>query len=105
MTEFQARLKKCREHCGLSYHSLQRLSDVSVGYLHTVETENVGKPSDKIIRKIADALGVSFEYLKDGEVIIRSYEIDSLLTRFRRLDKSDKDKFLQLVKLWSKEDK
>lgn len=54
-----------REHCGLTKKELELLAGLSSGHLTRIEKGSRRRPSDETLSKIANALRVSVNYLKN----------------------------------------
>ncbi len=80
------RLKRLREKQALSQRDLAR-PGVSSAYVSRIE-DGSRQPSVKVLRKLADALGVSVEYLETGEEIplriLESFTLEELIQAVRK---------------------
>jgi len=92
---FAQRLKKARIDKGLSQTELGNLAGIH--YTQVGRYENKGaQPSAEILSKLANALGVSSDYLINGntdELAERSLNDKELLNQFKAIEQmDDKDK-------------
>ena len=92
---FSKRLKELRKSKNLSQSELGRL--VELHYTHIGRYERgISKPSTGTLKRLAESLGVTIDYLIDGEtddVARAKLEDRELLTQFREVEKlSDEDK-------------
>lgn len=92
---FAQRLKKARIDKGLSQTELGNLAGIH--YTQVGRYENKGaQPSAEILSKLANALGVSSDYLTNGntdELAERSLNDKELLNQFKAIEQmDDKDK-------------
>lgn len=92
---FAQRLKKARVDKGLSQTELGNLAGIH--YTQVGRYENKGaQPSAEILSKLANALGVSSDYLTNGntdELAERSLNDKELLNQFKAIEQmDDKDK-------------
>jgi len=60
------RLRWARETAGLKTRELAAASSVSDGYPSAIECEQFKKPSAEALKKLSDALGVTFDWLCFG---------------------------------------
>lgn len=92
---FADRLKKSRQEKGLSQTELAALAGIH--YTQIGRYENKGaKPASDVLAKIADALGVSSDYLMSGstdDLANGALNDKELLNQFKLIEKmSDTDK-------------
>ena len=92
---FAQRLKKARIDKGLSQTELGKLAGIH--YTQVGRYENKGsQPSAEILSKLANALGVSSDYLTNGttnEMAENTLSDKELLNQFKAIEKmDDKDK-------------
>ena len=62
------RIRKARVNCRLTTRELAELVGVSQNYLSVVERNDRKQASPALMQRIADATGVSLEWIKDGAV-------------------------------------
>lgn len=60
------RIRSCRKQLELSLEEMSKKIGVSPNYVSVIE-RNVKNPSDKVLNKVADLAGVSFDWLKKGD--------------------------------------
>lgn len=97
MTDFASRLKPLRAQRGLSQSELAKL--VGVHYNHIGRYERgQSKPGAQTLTKLAEALGVSSDFLMDGntdEAAKASFQDRELLIQFKQVEQlNDNDKHL-----------
>lgn len=66
MSSFGERLKQARLKAGLTYDELAKRSGRSKSYLWELENRAIRRPSANTVYSLADALGVSTDYLFAG---------------------------------------
>ena len=97
MSDFASRLKQLRAQRGLSQSDLAK--QVGVHYNHIGRYERgQSKPSAETLSKLAEALGVSADFLMEGssdEAAKATFQDRELLMQFKEVEKlSDADKHL-----------
>ena len=95
-------LRKAKE---LTLEQLAEKTDSSKGYIWELENRDTRKPSAEKLLKIAEALGVTTEYLLDDS---KSKPEDNVLKSafFRKFDKlktSDQKKIMNIIDEWREE--
>lgn len=97
------KLRNLREKKGYSLDKLAEITDTSKSYLWELENRETRKPSaDKLI-KIADALGVTIDYLMDDstepdQAVVK----EAFFRKYSKLDPADQKKINEIVDMWSK---
>jgi len=97
MSDFASRLKPLRAQCRLSQSELAKL--VGVHYNHIGRYERgQSKPSAQTLTKLAEALGVSSDFLMEGntdEAAKATFQDRELLIQFKQVEQlNDNDKHL-----------
>ena len=102
MSSFKENLKDELFYRGISSKELSLLTGISQGSLSNYLKENSSIPSADVAVKIANALGVSVEYLvtgKTSKIQIKEYsaEIKSIADKIEKLSKHDRSIITALV--------
>ena len=98
------KIRRLRKEKKLTLEELAKQTDSSKGYIWELENRDTRKPSAEKLMKIADVLDVTTEFLLDDK---RSEpdtnEMQAALYRnFEKLEPEDKERFMRMVKDWSK---
>lgn len=98
------KIRRLRKEKKLTLDELAKQTDSSKGYIWELENRDTRKPSAEKLMKIADVLDVTTEFLLDEK---RSEpdtdEMQAALYRnFEKLEPEDKERFMKMVKDWSK---
>jgi transcriptional regulator with XRE-family HTH domain len=98
---FSSRLKQLRMQKGLSQKAFAELVDVHPVQYNRYETgDNI--PASELLTKIADALGVTVDYLLDGkneEAAVAKFEDKDLLNLFSEVEKLKAEDKLYIKKV------
>jgi XRE family transcriptional regulator of biofilm formation len=70
------RIREIREKKGLSLNKLSKITGISKSYLSFIERSKQTNPSITIVKKIADALGITMNELLVELKIRNNYSID-----------------------------
>ena len=97
------KLKKHRKQKGYSLDRLAEVADTSKSYLWELENRETRKPSGEKLTLIAQALGVTTDYLLDenatpDEDVMK----DAFFRRFRKLDPDEQKKIQDIIDAWGK---
>ncbi|MGH1457227.1 MAG: helix-turn-helix domain-containing protein [Alphaproteobacteria bacterium] len=98
------KIRQLRKHHGLTLDELAKRADSSKGYIWELENRDTRNPSADKLMKIAEALETTADFLLDKT----KSEPDAddmqaaLYRNFEKLDKEDKERFMKMVKDWSK---
>ncbi|MFB0958959.1 hypothetical protein SDC9_199442 [bioreactor metagenome] len=98
-------LKKYREEKGLSMNALARMAAVSPSYIHDIEHGKKLNPSQDVMMRLADALGISIEVLIYGKEV-EEQEIGDLelyLSRIRSLSQKSQDRIKSIIEAFLEE--
>lgn len=97
------KIKKLRLEHNFSLEGLAELTDTSKSYLWEIENRSSHNLSYEKLTKIAQALGVTTDYLTldDSELSNEILE-KALFRKFGKLPEDDKKKIAQIIELWSK---
>ncbi len=97
------KLKKHRTEKGFSLDKLAELTDSSKSYLWELENRDARKPSAEKLTKIAQALGVTTDYLFDNNATADDAVLkEAFFRKFNQLGEDEKKKVYEIVDLWSK---
>jgi transcriptional regulator with XRE-family HTH domain len=97
--EFKDRLKQARKDKGISQSKLAQMIDVHVTNISRYE-RGENKPTSQVLTRLADALGISADYLMSGstdEVANAVISDRELLEQFKKVEQLPNDRKL-LVK-------
>lgn len=89
----------------ISLESLAAMTGSSKSYIWELENRENPKPSAEKLTRIADALGVTLEYLWDPQssVADSSVEDKAFFRRYQQMDDSGKRKLRAMLDLWQDE--
>ena len=98
------KIRGLRKDQKLTLDKLAELSESSKSYIWELENNNSPRPSAEKLAKIAEALGVTIEYLLDEkQAITKEDAVDAQFYReYRHMDDPTKEKIREMVKLWGK---
>lgn len=97
------KLRKHRIEKGFSLDKLAELTESSKSYLWELENRDARKPSAEKLTKIAQALGVTTDYLFDDNATADDAVLkEAFFRKFNQLEDDDKKKIQQMVDLWGK---
>lgn len=92
-------LKKYREEKKLSMNALARMAEVSPSYIHDIEHGIKLNPSQDVMIRLADALGLTLTeliYGKDSEEAHLG-DLELYLSRIRGLSKKSQDRIKSII--------
>jgi transcriptional regulator with XRE-family HTH domain len=88
---FGPTVERLMEETGTTYRALAEETDLSAGYLNHLVHGNRPVPSDDVVKRIADALGVEPEHFREYRIRIITERLEAmpeLIDRlYRRLEK------------------
>jgi transcriptional regulator with XRE-family HTH domain len=88
---FGPTVERLMEETGTTYRALAEQTDLSAGYLNHLVHGNRPVPSDDVVKRIADALGVEPEHFREYRIRIITERLEAmpeLIDRlYRRLEK------------------
>ena len=92
-------LRKAKE---LTLERLAEKTDSSKGYIWELENRGTRKPSAEKLLKIAEALGVTTEYLLDDNKDNPDNEVvkSAFFRKFDKLKSSDQKKIMNIIDEW-----
>jgi transcriptional regulator with XRE-family HTH domain len=95
------KIKNRRSELGLSLDKLAAKSNMSKSYIWELENRP-SNPTTEILSRLADALDVTLAYFREDKLEIEDTEKDVLYRKFSNLTKKDRDKFKEMLDIWSK---
>lgn len=99
------KIRRLRKEKKLTLDELAKETDSSKSYIWELENRDTRKPSAEKLMKIADVLDVTTEFLLDeNRSEPNTNEMQAALYRnFEKLDQGDKERFMKMIKDWSKD--
>lgn len=97
------KIRLLRKQKAWTLEELAAKTDSSKGYIWELENRETKSPSAEKLKKIAEALGVTAEFLlnerksKPDNSVIR----EAFFRKFENLDDSDQEKILHIIETWS----
>ena len=102
-TSLGAKIKRHRQEKGYSLDKLAELTDSSKSYIWELENRDTRKPSGEKLTRIAQALGVTTDYLlDDSEEPSDQVLKEAFFRKFSKLDADDRKKIEQMIEVWGK---
>jgi transcriptional regulator with XRE-family HTH domain len=97
------KVRALRKDKALTLEQLAELTDSSKGYIWELENRETKKPSAEKLQKIAEALGVTTEFLLDEEKTDPDETViqKAFFRKFDKLDDDDQKKIMQIIETWS----
>lgn len=104
-TSLGEKIRKLRKDKGYTLDRLAELTGSSKSYIWELENKNPPRPSAEKVGRIAEALGVTADFLIDGSQATPSEAVadDVFYRQYRSLDAQTKEKLRQMVDIWSKD--
>lgn len=100
--------EKLKKHRTIKGYSLDKLAVITVSsksYLWELENRNARKPSAEKLSKIAQALGVTTDYLLDDKATVDEGVLqEAFFRKYNQLENNDKKKIEQMIEAWGKKD-
>ncbi len=96
------KIRRLRKEKGYSLDRLAELSESSKSYIWELENKKPPRPSADKLKKIADQLDTTIEYLLDynNEISSEDAADAKFYRQYRKMDSPTKAKIRQMVKLW-----
>lgn len=99
------KIRKHRKEKSFSLEKLGEMTDTSKSYIWELENRSSCNPTADKLAKIAQALGVTTDYLTNDDADISSSMLEEAFFRkFSKLSEPDKKKIEQIIELWGKKD-
>ena len=98
------KIRRLRKEKGLTLEGLAEASGSSKSYVWELENKNPPRPSAEKVERIAEALGVTADYLVDPNEGKPTVEVvdQAFFRKYRGLPDETKEKIRQMVEVWSK---
>ena len=98
------KIRKLRKEKGLTLDGLAEATASSKSYIWELENKNPPRPSAEKVARIAEALGVTSDYLVDPSEGSPTEEVvdQAFFRKFKGLPDTDKERIRQMVESWSK---
>jgi len=104
-TSLGDKLKRHRQEKGYSLDKLAELTESSKSYLWELENRDTRKPSAEKLTRVAQALGVTTDYLLDDTAAPDDeMRKEAFFRKFSKLTSDDQEKIKQMIDLWGKKD-
>jgi transcriptional regulator with XRE-family HTH domain len=84
---FGTTLARLMSEAGVTYRGLAQKTDLSAGYLNHLVHGNRPVPSDEVIQRLADALGVEPEHFREYRIRVISQKLEEMPDLIDRLYK------------------
>lgn len=99
------KIRKLRKGKGYTLERLAELTGSSKSYIWELENKNPPRPSAEKVARIAEALGVTSDYMVDPNEASPTEEVvdQAFFRKFRGLPSTDKDRIRKMVDAWSKD--
>lgn len=99
------KIRSLRKKRGLTLDKLAEMSDSSKSYIWALESKSPPRPSAEKISNIAEALGVSSEFLLNEKLSTPSDELldQAYFRKLQNLPPDTKQKIKDLIDLWGKD--
>lgn len=97
------KIRDLRKAKGMTLEQLAELTDSSKGYIWELENRETRKPSGEKLLKIAEALGVTNEFLLDStksapdDTVLKS----AFFRKFEKLQPDDQERIMKIVEGWA----
>ena len=98
------KIRSLRKEKGYTLDRLAELTGSSKSYIWELENKNPPRPSADKVAKIAEALGVTSDYLVDVAEGAPTPGVrdEAFYRQYRRLPDDTKEKIRQMVEIWGK---
>jgi transcriptional regulator with XRE-family HTH domain len=99
------KIRSRRGKLDMSLDQLAKLTDSSKGYLWELENRDKPNPSTDKLTRIAQALGVTPEFLLEAGDAAPDEKVEDLafFRKYQSLDPKDKSKFRRMLESWDDE--
>ena len=100
------KIRKLRKEKGLTLDRLAEMTGSSKSYIWELENKNPPRPSADKVSKIAEALGVTADFLFNSDKSAPDADVlDAAFYRqYRKLPDDTKEKIRQMVQVWGKDE-
>lgn len=98
------KIRKLRKEKSYTLDRLAEMTGSSKSYIWELENKNPPRPSAEKVGRIAEALGVTADFLIDGSQTTPAEAVtdDAFYRQYRSLDPQTKERLRQMVDIWSK---
>jgi transcriptional regulator with XRE-family HTH domain len=99
------KIRTLRKEKGYTLDRLAEITGSSKSYIWELENKNPPRPSAEKIAKIAEALGVTSDFLVNPDAVTPTVAVvdEAFYRQYRKLDPQTKEKIRQMVDVWGKE--
>lgn len=97
------KIRLLRKQKGLTLEQLAEKTDSSKGYIWELENRDTKNPSAEKLRKIADVLSVTPEFLLNDKKATPTDSVikEAFFRKFENLDEGDKEKIMHIIETWA----
>ncbi|MCR9225654.1 MAG: helix-turn-helix domain-containing protein [Hyphomonas sp.] len=101
-TQIGEKIRKLRKDCKLTLDQLAAQSESSKSYIWELENKPVARPSAEKLKRIADCLGTTVEYLLDaeGEVAKEDAADAHFYRKYRAMKPETKERLQKMLDIW-----
>lgn len=100
-TSLGAKLKHHRQEKGYSLDKLAELTESSKSYLWELENRDTRKPSAEKLTRVAQALGVTTDYLLDDTASAdEEMRKEAFFRKFSKLTADDQERIADMIENW-----
>ena len=96
---FGIRIRELRKAKGYTLDKLAELSGSSKSYIWELENKNPPRPSAEKLSKIAEILGVTVNYVLNGDEPLEDATDSAFFRKYQKMDAATKDKIRKMVDL------
>ena len=98
------KIRRLRKEKGLTLERLAEATGSSKSYIWELENKNPPRPSAEKVARIAEALGVTSDYLVDPNEGRPTEEVvdQAFFRKYKGLPNETKERIRQMVEIWSK---
>ena len=99
------KIRKLRKEKGFTLDRLAELSASSKSYIWELENKNPPRPSADKVTRIAEALGVTTDFLLDDMTVTPTEAVVDVAfyRKYQKLGADTKERIRQMVDVWSKD--
>jgi transcriptional regulator with XRE-family HTH domain len=103
MPSLGEKIRLLRKQKGLTLEQLAEKTESSKGYIWELENRETKKPSAEKLRKIADILVVTPEFLLNDKKASPSDAVvkEAFFRKFENLDDKDQEKIMHIIETWA----
>ena len=99
------KIRKLRKDKGYTLDRLAEVAGSSKSYIWELENKNPPRPSAEKVARIAEALGVTGDFLIDSNETAPSDAVldEAFYRQYKQLDDMTKERIRKMVDVWSKD--